>query len=525
MNTLAARKTYERVSVANPQSHPDRLATIAKLFGIEAAPPKTARVLEIGCANAVNLISAAYNSADAHFVGIDQSAKQIEQGKAFAKSLGLKNVELIESETLQIDHAAIGEFDYIIANGLFSWVTKELQDRIFEICSRCLKPNGIAFISYNTYPGWHFRGMIRDMMLYHAGHLEPASLRATQARALLDFLSQAVPTQDNAYGIMLRNELAFLSSQPDSYLLQDLMAEANEPFYFHQFIERANYHGMQYLGESEFSSMLTSNFPRSVDEILRRVSNEIVRTEQYMDFVRNRTFRQTLLCRSDRVINRNLGIQNIMPFFVSSPMKPQNAQVAVNTTQPETFILPNGVNISTPQPLIKAAFLHLSEIWPRSCSFEDLLNAAIARLSEVVVQDAQVVEAQRQLLASDLLAAYAANAIILRSEEAPFITQIGERPKASELARHQAQTQDFITNQLHETIAVDVFSKHLLNLMNGKRDKIQILDELVELVRKGQLVVQKEGKNIVDTPVLRQTLEQFMDECLERMSKAAVLVG
>ncbi|MBX9722968.1 MAG: class I SAM-dependent methyltransferase [Candidatus Obscuribacterales bacterium] len=526
MNTIAPKKsnTNERITVATPQSHPDRLATIAKLFGIDAAAPKTARVLEIGCANAVNLIPAASTLPGATFVGIDQSDKQIEQGKAAAKSLGLKNLELHVVDNLQVDKT-LGEFDYIIANGLFSWVSKDVQEKIFQICRDHLKPNGIAFISYNTFPGWHFRGMIRDMMLYHAGHLEPASLRATQARALIDFLAQSVPVQDNAYGIMLRNELAFLSSQPDSYLLQDLMADSNEPFYLHQFVDRANNNGLQYLGEAEFSSMLTSNFPPSVDETLRRISNEIVRTEQYMDFVRNRTFRQTLLCKADRVINRNVVYQAITQFLIASPLKPQNANVDVKSSQPETFTLPNGINIQTPHPLIKAAFLHLSEIWPQSVSFDELLTKASEKLGDGVVTDPQILDERKQLLGNDLLTAYAANTVVFRSEEAPFVTHVSDRPKASELVRLQAPVQDFITNQLHETIAVDAFSKNLLVLLNGKRDKIQILDELVELVRKGQLVVQRDGKNIADQAVLRQTIEAFMQECLNNMSKAAVLVG
>jgi methyltransferase-like protein len=54
---------------------------------------------------------------------------------------------------------------------------------------------------------------------------------------------------------------------------------------------------------------------------------------------------------------------------------------------------------------------------------------------------------------------------------------------------------------------------------------VQILDELVEMVRKGQLNVQRDGKNIADNAQLRQTLEPVMKECLEKMAKAAVLVS
>ena len=44
------------LSASFPQCHPDRLATLATLFGMKPAPPEHCRVLEIGCASGGNLI-------------------------------------------------------------------------------------------------------------------------------------------------------------------------------------------------------------------------------------------------------------------------------------------------------------------------------------------------------------------------------------------------------------------------------------------------------------------------------------
>lgn len=524
MNTITKPQAPERTSVPTPQAHPDRLATIAQIFGLNSQPVSTARVLEIGCADAGNLITSAYTLPNAKFVGIDQSAKQIEKGQDLAKKLELKNVELHASENFQLKQD-IGEFDYIIANGIFSWVNQTLQERILDICDKHLKPNGVAFISYNTYPGWHFRGMIRDMMHYHAGQIADPAIKAQQSRALLDFLSQSVPVENNAYGMLLRGELNFLSAQPDGYLLQDIMAESNEPFYFYQFIERANSHNLSFLGEAEFSTMMTSNFPPSVGETLRRISNEIVRTEQYMDFVRNRTFRQTLLCKSSAQINRNVDANKIMSMLVSSPIKPEKQSANLQSNAPENFVMPNGFSIQTANPLTKAALLCLSEAWPRSCNFDELHGAALARLSDVLVQDGQTAQAQKQVLATDLLSAFAAGVVFLRTEQAPLVTFVSERPKASALARAQAPEQWFVSTQLHESIAIDAFARQLIQELNGKRDHIQIVDQLVEAVNKGQLLVQKDGKNISDQTALRKTLESLMNECLDKMAKAGVLIG
>ncbi len=519
--------TYDEIpydSHAFPQSHPDRLAAVATLFGMKPQAVTHAKVLELGCAGGGNLIPLALSLPEAHFVGVDLSKRQIEDAQKAIKELGLKNIELKHIDIKDIDQG-FGEFDYIIAHGLYSWIPNEGQEKILEICQKNLSANGVAYISYNTFPGWHFRGMIRDMMMYHTAQLQEPGIKAGQARALLDFLSQSVPTQDNAYGIMLKNELDLLRNQRDSYLLHDHLEEQNAPIYFHQFAERAAKHGLQYLGEADFHTMLTSNFPKEVDETLRRVSTEIVRTEQYMDFLRNRTFRQTLLCKQEVPLNRNLTFESVQQFLIASPAKPVSENIEIQSAKQESFVLPNGFTLSTPQPLIKAAFQYLAEQWPKAVSFDDLLNAARTRISATSIQDAKTVEAQRQLLGADLLTAYATNVVQFRTQNAPFVTEASKKPKASEIVRHQARTRDFVTNQLHEGIAIDVFSRHLIELLDGSRDKEAILDELTKLVKSNTLVVQKDGKTLKDGDKLRDALREAMNESLSKMEKAAVLVA
>ena len=212
--------------------------------------------------------------------------------------------------------------------------------------------------------------------------------------------------------------------------------------------------------------------------------------------------------------------------LIACPLQPVNKDMNVQSNQVETFRAPNGIEINTPHPLVKGAFLHLAEVWPQAVSFDELLHKAVSRItSGAVVQGNADLEVQKQLLGTDLLTAYAANLVVFRTEAAEFVTTISERPKASDLARTQAAAQNFVTNQLNEPIVIDAFAIALLGILNGKRDQVQILDELVEMVRKGQLNVQRDGKNIADNAQLRQTLEPVMKECLEKMAKAAVLVS
>ena len=182
-------------TIASPsQTHPDRLATVATLFGMRPAPAERSQVLELGCAGAGNLIPMGAGIAPRRFLGIDLSGRQVADGQKVVGTLGLTNVELKQRSITDVD-PSWGHFDYIVCHGVYSWVPPAVQDKILEICATNLAPQGVAYVSYNTYPGWHMRGMLRDIMCYHARRFDDPQARVGQARALLDFLAKSVAHQ------------------------------------------------------------------------------------------------------------------------------------------------------------------------------------------------------------------------------------------------------------------------------------------------------------------------------------------
>src|SRR5207248_3084458 len=125
-----------------------------------------------------------------------------------------------------------GCFDYIICHGVYSWVPPEVQRKILDTCARQLSPDGVAFVSYNTYPGWFVRQMVRELMLYHAGQFAEPRERVRQGRALVDFLAQAVaPEPGSTYVATLQGAAEALKQNPDSYVLHEYLEEVNEPLY------------------------------------------------------------------------------------------------------------------------------------------------------------------------------------------------------------------------------------------------------------------------------------------------------
>jgi SAM-dependent methyltransferase len=191
------------------ESHPDQLATVARLFGLTTPAVDKARVLELGCASGANLIPAAVSVPGATFLGIDLSLRQIDEGRRTIAALGLANIELVQGsiDTIGAEH---GQFDYIICHGVYSWVPRNIQDHILRVCSRNLAAEGIAYVSYNTYPGWFMRGMVRRMMGFHARRFADPATQLEQARALLDFLSRASTGVDATYHALLSREINIL---------------------------------------------------------------------------------------------------------------------------------------------------------------------------------------------------------------------------------------------------------------------------------------------------------------------------
>lgn len=505
------------------QSHPDRLATIATLLGMKPAPVDSCRVLELGCASGGNLIPMAEQLPGSEFVGIDNSRRQITAGREQSRLLGLKNLQLLHQDILTAG-LELGEFDYIIAHGVYSWVPATVQNRLLEICSQNLKPNGVAYVSYNTLPGWHMRGVIRDMMVYRAKTFPSPAERVHQARGMLDFLAQATSQTDNAYGTLLKSESKLLADKDDHYLLHDHLEEHNEPLYFHQFAARAQQHQLQYLGEADFRVMTPSNFPRDVEARLQSMAAGVIEIEQYMDFVRNRMFRQTLLCHQDVPLDRSLPPQRVFKLHVASQARLEQPVCGeLRSSESLKFRSPGGT-LTTSEPIVKAAMQHLATIWPQSAPFAELLSASRSRLYGPAAASTGDPQRDAGQLASALVRCYSTAVVELSALPSQCTIKPGRQAEARRMARLQAHSDVNVTNTRHETVQLTDFERQVLMRLDGQRDLAAMLASLEELVPTGGLVVRDKGQPINDAELIRQALGVMLAQAMRRLGHHALLV-
>ncbi|MGZ0174892.1 MAG: methyltransferase regulatory domain-containing protein [Planctomycetales bacterium] len=450
--------TYDAVpypSYAYPQSRPQHLYLMGKLFGMQPPPVESARVLEIGCAAGGNIIPLAELWPKSTFLGVDASQVQIQDGQRALNVLKLPNIELRHARIEELS-GSIGVFDYIICHGVYSWVSLSTRNAILKTCRDQLSPEGIAFISYNTYPGWHMRGMIRDMMNYHCAGFDEPQERTQQARALLQFLADASASADETHHRMLLDELALLSKSSDSYLFHEHLEQVNAPLYFQEFIRHASEFEMRYLSEVDLTAMLPENLPDAVRGALDRIAPDLIHLEQYLDFIRNRKFRRTLLCHESVALNRTLSASRIQDFYVASPLRPtDNLTHDVRAASNYNFEHPDGRSLTLNSPLEKAAFLCLAEHWPAAVQVSELASLAETKLSRLTLGARPEGWGDPRTLPDAILQCFVAGLVELTAHPSIFSPQPGSWPSTTRTAKYQAAAQDHVTNMRHEPVTLE----------------------------------------------------------------------
>jgi SAM-dependent methyltransferase len=437
------------------QTHPDRLATLAALLDVAAPPPDACRVLELGCGGGGNLLPMAVALPGSTFVGIDTSRRAIERAQATTDRLGLTNIRF-EQISIEDYEAPAGGVDYVIAHGVFSWVPEPVRERLLALCAGALSPAGVAYVSYNALPGGHPRQALREMLAYHVDALEAPEQRMTAARGFLRLLSAAAEA-DGELAKTLGPEARRLAGHVDGLFFHDTLAEINHPLYFHEFVAQAAAHGLQYLTEAEFSETQLGALPQPLQQALLRISDPL-RREQYLDFLKERMFRQTLLVHDAIELDRTPRPQRLAPLAVSAPLRRGEADDAGRVT----FTGAGGAHLTTDHPLVIGVLQQIGAAWPAA--------PWIARLGS---------ERELPAICEALLRCFCANLVRLHVHPPALSTVAPDRPRVSALARLEAAQGELLTTARHTGLRLDdELGARLVTLLDGTRDRADLLDAL-----------------------------------------------
>ena len=288
-------------SMPFPYTTPATLEAYAALVGVSAPNPKTARVLELGATYGGNIISQALFNPDATFVGIELSQEQVEKGNEVIANAGLTNVSLIQSDIASIG-SEIGTFDYIIAHGVYSWVDDGVKDALLRLIDEHLAEDGIAYISYNTYPGWHTMEEVRQLMMF--SNRDKAQFNHKEKVLHGKTIGSIVGSQILKYDNLKERNSKFLGAlrsvmQKDEYYVgHDHLEPNNDPVYFYQFNDHLEAHNLAYLCDADLTLSMVRSFDADIADTLDKLAlNDHVAQEQYLDFMLDTTFRKSIICK------------------------------------------------------------------------------------------------------------------------------------------------------------------------------------------------------------------------------------
>jgi methyltransferase-like protein len=465
METLYDRFTYPGLVYGH--AHVNRLASMAFLHGIASPDLKTCRVLELGCNRGIHLLGMALLYPEAQFVGVDLSESSIARATELAEALDLANISFRAMDVTQLSGRA-GECDYLIAHGLYSWVAETVREKVLEICGRVLADHGIAYISYNAYPGGHLRRLVSEMMSIHTAAIEDPAEKVKQGVSLIGMVLRALGEDNPIVSVLKAETEAVVAAKNPLATYFDEFEPENTPVYFADFIRRAQLNGLQFLCEADPVRLTLESLPDEAREFVEGFS-DIVMREQYTDFFKMARFRQTLLCRDTVTIERGRLVDNFSRMFIGSPLR-ADGNVEINNDSQARFLSQSGGTVTVNQPFVKAVISELSNAWPSRMHYSDLLERANARLDRAQ-PDA------REMLNRTLIKMLNPNLLEVDVGPYPLPTYPTEKPVASKLARLQAATGTDVVSMRHHVVELDdPVARSVLRMLDGTRDRQAILD-------------------------------------------------
>ncbi|WP_170948430.1 methyltransferase domain-containing protein [Bordetella genomosp. 5] len=357
---------------------PGHLRASAHLYGIATTPLDTARVLEIGCAAAENLLPLAQAYPRATVQGVDTNPEAIERGRRHAELLGLDNLSLqaLQFEELLDWQTGVGPFDYILVRGLFSALGNDAQTALLMWCRSVLAPAGVVFVDYATNPGAKAAEIVRDAIMLHAHDATTEDEVKASARAALTLFQSGI-SGTNPLGPALdqsskafASELADDAGAPSPYLL------GSNACYLVEFTDRAQQAGLAYVGDGLPLTELPQHYGQNValSQSLMALGRPKVMRQQYLDFAIGRASRRSLLVHEDRTadIQSKPDVERLRELRWATGLMRASVNYAVKGVM---YLGNAGQVLNTSDPLTIALVDTLAHAWPASLSYEALARA------------------------------------------------------------------------------------------------------------------------------------------------------
>jgi len=502
--------------------HPDRLAAIGRLLGLDPPAIDRARVLEIGCGAGGNLLPMAERHPAASFVGIDESRWHAATAQLAANELGLTNVEFPTFGILDIG-PQLGTFDYIFFRGDFARLPAAAQDRVLAVCRAGLNANGLAYLGYRTQPGSLWRGVVGELATVGVAPDASADNRVAHARRMLRLTLDALAIDTTAYSRLLKLEAETAASASDRSLLQEYLTQSGESLLLPDFVERAAELQLHYLADAQWEIVSSADFGPAVTTSLEEMAGDRAARQRRLDLLGDVELHQSIVARQTVESVRFIP-ERLRGMYLAGALGHEATIEELQSAEPVQFTVRDGAVTSKTQPVVKLALAALASAWPRAIAYDELVRQ-ITTLLAASGGPTRLPAEEQAALAESLLDCVGHAWIDVYTERDRFVTMISSRPLASRWARVQSSAVDWATNLRHESVDLDEISRTVLGYLDGQHDRDMLLSCLFECTRQGRLSIMRDGIPVVPTHAGDVILAQALDQSLARIAAAQLLVA
>ena len=340
---------------------PERLALTSLLHGgprMQLEGPY--RVLELGCGNGTNLLPLAFYRRHATFVGVDGARSQIEVAIDRAAAVDVPNVTFIHCDLVDAARRLPGQFDYIIAHGVFSWISDGARDALLRLVAARLRHGGLLYVNYNSKPAWNLRGMVRDFLMAQTAAEEDYRRRAELAQAVAAKVVGALSGVEHSYSRLLANEFRFVSEGDVSWVGHEFLAPENHAYWRSEFLAMAEQYGLAYVADADFNY----SSDRTMQDLAPWLNAEQITGRSVDDTVDLLCYRQLhspILTPSPLA----LALPDVAEFsrlWVASCLEPDRS---VECDRTAIYTHPSGYEVEAKNESMRAALTALRTLWPR----------------------------------------------------------------------------------------------------------------------------------------------------------------
>ncbi|WP_284180328.1 methyltransferase regulatory domain-containing protein [Rhabdaerophilum sp. SD176] len=373
------------------------LSPLTAAFALASAGlalPKTARACELGFGQGMSLaIHAAgsatewwgtdFNPAQAHFA---QSIVETSGAKAHAFDLAFHEFAT---------RSDLPEFDFIGLHGIWSWISDENRGVIAEFLRKRLAVGGVAYISYNTLPGWAGFAPMRHLMTQHAEILgAPGRGVVNRIDGAIEFAERLLATNPG-YARMtptLGDRLNRVKGQNRHYLAHEYFNRDWHPMHFAtmtEFLEEAK---LQFAASATLLDHIDAiNLTAEQQAFLNDIPDSSFR-QSVRDFMVNQQFRKDYWVKGARMLSPLERIEALREFrFILStnaadvPLKVNGALGEANLSE---AIYKPLIALLADYAIHSLAQLE-QKLGPKGISFAQVLQAVTMLLGAGHVQLAQ----------------------------------------------------------------------------------------------------------------------------------------